>query len=186
MMSLEAYRDYLRLLAGVQLDSRLRGKIDPSDVVQETLARAHENQGQFRGTTEAERAAWLRQILANELAAAVRRFHAGKRDVGREQSLHAAVEQSSARLEALLAAKQTSPSECAVRQEELRRLAAALAGLPEDQRRAIELHHLHGLSVEETAATLGRSESAVGGLLRRGLKRLRELMREHTGDDHDP
>jgi RNA polymerase sigma-70 factor (ECF subfamily) len=185
-MSLEAYRDYLRLLAGVQLDPRLRGKLDPSDVVQETLARAHEKRAQFRGTTEAEKSAWLRQILANELAAAVRRFATGKRDAGREQSLHAAIEQSSARLEALLAAEQSSPSEQAVRHEELRRLAAALAGLLEDQRRAVELHHLHGQSVEEIAAALGKSESAVGGLLRRGLKRLRELMREGLGDDHAP
>jgi RNA polymerase sigma-70 factor (ECF subfamily) len=181
-MSLEAYRDYLRLLAGVQLDPRLRGKLDPSDMVQETLARAHQKQEQFRGATEAEKAAWLRQILANELAAAARRFHAGKRDAGREQSLHAALEESSVRLEALLAAGQTSPSERLVRHEELRRLATALAVLPEDQRRAVELHHLGGLSVEDTAAALGKSESAVGGLLRRGLKRLRQLMGEGTGE----
>jgi RNA polymerase sigma-70 factor (ECF subfamily) len=185
-MKLEAYREYLRLLAGVQLDPRLRGKVDPSDVVQETLARAHEKGEQFRGTSEAERAAWLRQILANQLAAAVRRYlDAGKRDAARERSLHAAVEGSSARLEALLAAEQTSPSERAARHEELLRLAEALAGLPEDQRRAVELHHLHGLPVEEVARELGRSESAAGGLLRRGLKRLRELMRGPTGDEHD-
>jgi RNA polymerase sigma-70 factor (ECF subfamily) len=186
-MGLESYRDYLRLLAGVQLDPRLRGKLDPSDVVQETLARAHEKAEQFRGTTEAERAAWLRRILASQLATAVRRFlAAGKRDAFREQSLHAAVEESSARLEALLAAEQTSPSEGAVRHEELRRLAVALAGLPEDQRRAVELHHLHGLPVEEVAAALGRSEAAAGGLLRRGLRRLRELLSEDAGGDHEP
>src|SRR5262249_11302131 len=130
-MSPEAYRDYLRLLAGVQLDPRLRGKLDPSDVVQETLARAHEKGEQFRGTSEAERAAWLRQILANQLAAAVRRYlDAGKRDAARERSLHAAVEDSSARLEALLAADHTSPSEQAVRHEELRRLAGGAGGGP--------------------------------------------------------
>src|SRR6516165_4942022 len=126
-MSLETYRDYLRLLAGVQLDPRLRGKLDPSDVVQQTLARAHEKAAQFRGTSEAERAAWLRQILANQLAAAVRRYLAGKRDAGRERSIQASVEDSSARLEALLAADQTSPSERAVRHEEVCRLAEALA-----------------------------------------------------------
>src|SRR5262249_52141682 len=178
-MSLEEYRASLRLLADVQLDPRLRGKLDPSDVVQQTLARAHEKGGQFRGTSEAQRAAWLRQILANQLAAAVRRYlDAGKRDAARERSLHAAVEDSWARL----AAEQPAPSERAVRHEELLRLAAALAGLPEDQRRAVELHHLHGLPLEEVARELGRSESAAGGLLRRGLKRLRELMREPTGD----
>jgi RNA polymerase sigma-70 factor (subfamily 1) len=122
-MDLEAYRNYLRLLAGAQLDPRLRGKLDPSDVVQQTLARAHEKAGQFRGATEAERAVWLRQILARQLAAAVRCFlDAGKRDAGRERSLLAAVEDSSARLEALLAVDQTSPSERAVRHEELRLL----------------------------------------------------------------
>jgi RNA polymerase sigma-70 factor (ECF subfamily) len=184
-MELEAYRHYLRLLAGLQLDAQLRGKLDPSDVVQETLARAHEKRDQFRGTTEAERAAWLRQILANQLAAAVRRFlAAGKRDAGREQSLHAALEDSSARLERLLAADQTSPSDAAVRHEELSRLAAALASLPDDQRQAVELHHLHGLPIEALAAAMARSESAVGGLLRRGVKRLRELMREPKGDEH--
>ena len=182
-MSLKAYRDYLRLLAGVQLDPRLRGKLDPSDVVQETLARAHEKGEQFRGTTEAERAAWLRQLLASRLAAAVRRYlEAGKPDAGRERLVHAAVEDSSARLESLLSAQQTSPSERAVRHEELLRLAQALAALPDDQRRAVELHHLHSLSVEDVAPELGRSESAAGGLLRRGLKRLRELMREPTGE----
>ena len=173
-MGLEAYRDYLRLLAGVQLDPRLRGKLDPSDVVQETLARAHEKAAQFRGTSEAERAAWLRQILANQLAAAVRRYlDAGKRDAGRERSLLAAVEGSSARLEALLAADQTSPSQQAVRHEELRRLAAALAGLPEDQRRAVELHHLHGLPVEDVARTLPRRHSTRSCKCGRGNRRLR-------------
>jgi RNA polymerase sigma factor (sigma-70 family) len=91
--------------------------------------------------------------------------------------------ESSSRLEAWLAADQSSPSERAARHEELLRLAEALAHLPEDQRRAVELHHLLRLSVEEVARELGRSESAVGGLLRRGLKRLRELMRDE-GDDH--
>src|SRR5262249_56679080 len=125
-------------------------------------------------TSEAERAAWLRQILAHQLAAAVRRYlDAGKRDAGRERSLHAAVEDSSARLEALLAADQTSPSEQAVRHEELRRLAQALARLPQDQRQAVELHHLHGLPVEEVARTLGRSESAAGGPPRGGRRAAR-------------
>src|SRR5262245_44776212 len=132
-MTLEPYRDYLLLLAGLQLDPRLRGKLDPADVVQETLAHAHEKRDQFRGETEAELAAWLRKILVNELAAAVRRFlRAEKRDLAREWSLHSLIEESSARLEALLAGKQSSPSERAVRNEDLLLLAAALAKLPED------------------------------------------------------
>ena len=177
--ALEPFRSYLEVLARVHLDPRLRGKLDPSDVVQETLARAHEKGGQFRGGTEAERAAWLRQILANELAAAVRRhLAAGKRDAGRERSLHAGVEDSSARLEALLAADQSTPSALADRNEQFARLAAALDQLPPPQREAVILHHLQGVSLADLARRLGRTEASVAGLLRRGVKRLRELLRE--------
>src|SRR5262249_59344683 len=89
---LEHFREYLRVLARLQIDPRLRPKLDPSDVVQETLLKAHERRDQFRGTTNAELAAWLRQILANQLAEALRHYTRQARDVSRERSLEAAVE----------------------------------------------------------------------------------------------
>jgi RNA polymerase sigma-70 factor (ECF subfamily) len=176
---LERYRDYLHLLARLHLHPRLQSKLDPSDVVQQALLKAHQNRGQFRGQGP-ELAAWLRRILASTLADAAREFGGGKRDVAREQSLDAALRQSSARLEAFLQPASSSPSEHAVHEETLLRLAAALAELPDDQRSAVEMHHLQGCSVAEVAAHLDRTEAAVAGLLRRGLKRLRELLHEPT------
>ena len=171
----EDYRDYLHLLARLQLDPRLRGKLDPSDVVQQTLVKAHQNRGQFRGRTEAEQAGWLRRILANTLIDAARKY---QREVDVQASLEQAVDASSARIEAWLAADQSSPSERVGRQEDLLHLAHALAQLPEDQRVVVEMHHLRGVAVADIGAALERTEAAVAGLLRRGLKKLRTLLRE--------
>jgi RNA polymerase sigma-70 factor (ECF subfamily) len=174
--TLARYREYLRLLARLHLDPRLQAKLDPSDIVQEVLLKAHQALGQFHRQSEAELAGWLRKILANTLTDAVRRYATAARDVNLERSLEAQVEQSSARLEVLLADRQSSPDAQALRQERLLELAEALARLPEDQRRAVEWLHLRGWSVDAIAREMGRSPQSVGGLLRRGMKRLRELM----------
>jgi RNA polymerase sigma-70 factor (ECF subfamily) len=154
---LEQYREYLHLLARLQVDERLQGKLDPSDVAQETLLKAHEALGQFRGTSDAEMAAWLRAILTNTLTDGLRRFQAGARNLDQERSLQAALEESSSRLEAWLAAEQSSPVEQAIRQEQLLDLAGALGRLPEHQRRAVELRDLKGCTVPEVASQMERS-----------------------------
>jgi RNA polymerase sigma-70 factor (ECF subfamily) len=121
--------------------------------------------------------------LANNLADEARRLGAQVRDVGRERSLQQALDESSARLAALLAAKQTSPSDEAVHQEDLLRLAEALARLPVDQRSAVELHHLEGRTLAETAEALGRSRSAGASLVFRGLRSLRRMLDESERRD---
>jgi RNA polymerase sigma-70 factor (ECF subfamily) len=179
-VALEQFRDYLRLLARLQLDARLRGKLDPSDLVQQTLLKAHQAQGQFRGSSAAEQAAWLRQILARTLANAIRDFTRAKRDVTLERSLQATLEQSSARLEAWLVADQATPSEVAQRNEQLLNLAQAMSGLPEAMREVLLLKHCQGWSVAQIGDHLGRSRASVASLLRRGLRHLREHL--HDGE----
>jgi RNA polymerase sigma-70 factor (ECF subfamily) len=169
----ERWRDYLHLLARVQLDPRLGAKLDLSGVVQQTLLEAYRQPPPVPLANAAQEAAWLRRILANNLADELRKLHAGKRDVGRERSLEAALDASSARLDAWLAADQSSPSQNAVRNEQALRLAAALARLPEAQREALVLQHWHGWTLAQIAEHLGRTKAAVAGLLKRGLQQLR-------------
>src|SRR5262249_54515939 len=133
---------------------------------------------QFHGQTDAELAAWLRQMLAHNLADILRAMGRAKRDVTLERSLEAGLEGSSSHLGAWLATKQSSPSQRAMKQEELLRLADALDELPADQREAVVLHHLQGASLAALASQLGRSEAAIAGLLRRGLRKLRGLLQE--------
>jgi RNA polymerase sigma-70 factor (ECF subfamily) len=175
---LERFRDYLAFLARLQLDQRLQGKIDLSGVVQQTLLEAHQQRDRLGPWGEAQLVAWLRKALARNLTDEVRKLRTAGRDVLREQRLEAGVEESSARIEAWLAADQSSPSEQAVRHEQVVRLAAALAQLPPDQRQAVELHHLRGCPVAEVSARMGRSPGAVGALLVRGLRKLRLLLHE--------
>jgi RNA polymerase sigma-70 factor, ECF subfamily len=172
---LERFRAYLGLLARLEVSAAMRDRVDLSGVVQQTLLEAHQGlHGQpGRLRTDEELAAWLRSILSHNLADVLRKLAAQKRDVRREWSLDAALDQSASRLERWLAAEQSSPSQRAIRQEELLRMAEALAGLPESQRRAIELHHLRAMPLSEIADELGTTKAAVAGLLHRGMKALR-------------
>jgi RNA polymerase sigma-70 factor (ECF subfamily) len=172
----ERYRDYLHLLSRVGLDARLRALADSSDVVQQTLLRAYERIGQFRGTSEAELLAWLRAILNRQLADLAR--GAGQVPWVKRRSLEAALEQSSARLACWLADEQPCPGDQVQLGEQLLRLAEALARLAQDQRRAVELHHLEGYSVPEVGRRMDRSAGSVAGLLHRGLKALRAHLSE--------
>ena len=169
----ERFRSYLLLLARVRLDPMVQAKVGASDVVQQTLFEAHRDLAQFRGRTVGEQAAWLRQILARNLANVRRDLRRDKRDVAREQPLQAALDESASRLEGWLAADQSSPSQQAQRHERAVRLAEALATLPENQRDAVVLRHWHGCSLAEIGRCLGCTTAAVTGLLHRGLRNLR-------------
>ena len=130
------------------------------------------------------RVAWLRQVLANNLRDEVRKLNTAARDVDRERSLEASLHESSSRLEAWLAADQSSPSQRAENNEQLLCLADALAQLPADQRTAVELHNLQGRPLAEVAEHTGRTKGAVAQLLFRGLKKLRTLLENQ--DEREP
>jgi RNA polymerase sigma-70 factor (ECF subfamily) len=180
--ALVRFRDYLHLLARLQLDVRWQGKVDLSGVVQETLLEAHKAWDQLRGWDAARQAAWLRRALANNLADEARKLGGPRRNVGQQRSLDQALEESSSRLESWLADELSGPSVRAERNEQMLALAAALARLAEDQRTAVEFRHLHGCSLEEIAGHMARSKEAVAKLLFRGLKRLRQLLEEAHDD----
>jgi RNA polymerase sigma-70 factor (ECF subfamily) len=174
--TLEPFRRYLEVLARVHLDPRLRGKLDPADLVQQTLLRACVALPEVRGRSPEALAAWLRKILARTLADTVKHYHRDRRDVNLERSLEADLNRSSSGLAGWLAADQTSPSLAAQRNEELLRLADALAELPEPMREVVVLKHCRGLTLQEIADHLGRTAPSVASLLRRGLEALRHRL----------
>jgi RNA polymerase sigma-70 factor, ECF subfamily len=175
----ERYREYLHLLARLQVPHYLHAKVDLSGVVQMTLFEADRCKDDLRAQDPAP---WLRRILVHNLTDELRKLGAGKRAGGREQSLEQALSDSSSRIEAFLASDESSPDQKAMRQEQLVRLAEVLASLPENQRRAVELHYLKGCPVAAVAEELACSKSAVAGLLHRGLEKLRAGLGEAAGE----
>lgn len=174
---LEQYRSYLSLLARLQIGRRLSGKVDASDVVQETFLKAHRDFGTFRGTTEQEWMSWLRQIMAMSIAQLVRHyFGTQRRDVRLERQLGTELDQSSQALDQGLVAKQSSPSGHAARREQAVLLADALDRLPQHYREVIILSHLEGLSFPEVARRMGRTVDSVKNLWARALDRLRRSL----------
>jgi RNA polymerase sigma-70 factor (ECF subfamily) len=171
---LEPFRGYLKVLAGLHLDHKLRGKVDASDVVQQTMLRAHTALPELRDRSPEVLTAWLRQILASELADVGKHFRRDRRNIARE--LAADIDQSASGLQGWLAADQTSPSLAAVRNEELIRLADALMLLPDDVREVVVLKHLQNVPLQDIAQQTERTVASVAGLLRRGFAKLRTIL----------
>jgi RNA polymerase sigma-70 factor (ECF subfamily) len=170
------YRPLLRLQARLlQLTPRFDRRFDSSDLVQETLLRAHQNREQFRGGTEGELLAWLYEILSHVATDEVRKAKAQKRNLALEQSLEASLADSGNRLAKYLA-DESSPAEIAERHEQLLRISAAIETLPEDQRDAVIQRDVMSLPIIEIAQRMGRTAKSVASLLYRGHARLRELL----------
>ena len=175
------YRHYLRVLAEAQLGRHLRGKCDPSDLVQQTLLEAHRDFRTFQGNQENELLGWLRRILAHNLFNEARRFATRGRDATREVSLEgfqAGLDHSSQVLSRCLADDGPSPSDAAAERETAVRLADVLTRLPENYQRVLLLRLFEGLTAEEVAGHLGTTAGAVRMLQMRALEGLRALVNE--------
>jgi RNA polymerase sigma-70 factor (ECF subfamily) len=178
---LQQYRDYLSVLARVHVDRHLQAKVDDSDLVQETMLQAHRDFPQFRGTTEAALAAWLRSIMANKGAVLARRFYGTKqRDPRLERQIEADLDRSSVALAGAIADPGSSPSQRAARRERAVLLADALGQLPSDYREVMILHHLEDLRMPEVAERMGRSVDSVRKLWARAMVQLRGLLGDIT------
>lgn len=174
---LELYRHYLTLLARIEVGHRLQAKVDASDLVQETLLEAHRNFERFRGATEGQFVAWLRQILAGVLCNLLRRYLGTQgRDIRQEHDLREQLDRSSEMLGQGLLDDRSTPSEVAARREQAVLLADALAALPDAYREVLVLRHLEGLPFAEIARRMERTQDSVEKLWVRGLTRLRQVM----------
>lgn len=167
------YQPYLKMLARMQMRRAYQSKVDQSDLVQQSLMQAVQAIDQFRGETEDELRAWLRQILARNIYHLDRDMHRDKRDVRRERSIEDRLAQSSLRLEGWLASSSPTPSQNVAGGERVIKLSLAIEKLPEAQRDAVRLHYLEGLKLSECASRLGKTTGAVAGLLHRGMRSLR-------------
>jgi RNA polymerase sigma-70 factor (ECF subfamily) len=174
----ERYRNYLMSLARIHLARAgpARGKIESADLVQDVLLHAHAARAQFRGTTPEEFTAWLRQILANRLADVQKHFGRGKRDAALEATFRESLDASAAGMRSFALGRLPTPTSALAHEQRALRLADALQELPEDQRTAVELRYIAEYSLAELAAHLQRTKPSVAGLLRRGLKALREVL----------
>jgi RNA polymerase sigma-70 factor (ECF subfamily) len=173
---LEACRQYLLLVANQQLDADLRGKIGPSDIVQETFLEAQRDFDRFHGSTEEELLAWLRRILLNNLANVARHYRdTEKRRVTREVPL---ADVSLTELHENVIDPSASPRSLAQSREEGEELDRALAQLPEHYRQVIVLRHQEQLAFEEIGRRLGRSPEAVRKLWGRAVEQLQQVL-EH-------
>ena len=168
------------MLAHRYLSDRLRRRIDPADIVQLTYLEAKRDLAAFRGATPAEFAGWLRGMLKNNVATAVtRHVTTQNRSIRREVDDSPAADQGSqvgGWIQQLPGSK-TSPSGVVIRSEAVVALMSALHELPETQAEAIRLRYMEGLPLSEIVERMGKSDTAVAGLLKRGLQKLRVIMK---------
>lgn len=162
---LEQQRGWLRQMANGLLDPRLRGRLDASDLVQQTCLSVHKQIGEFDGRDPAQFVAWLRQIHEHNVQNAIREhLHTGRRAAGKDRPL--------ANVDVPDSAAET-PSRQLVRDESAMRVSDVLDRLPADEREAVRLRYVEGRSLADSADAMRMSRDALIWLIKRGLQRAR-------------
>ncbi len=176
---LQLYRNYLTVLATTQLDRRLRRRVNPSDLVQDAMLAAHSDFAKFRGGSERELLAWLRQILINCLHHVIEtHLRAKMRDMRREisvENLGAALDRSACNFAQVLADRGPSPSAPIQQRERAVALADQLSRLPPKYRDVIILRNLQGLSFDEVADRMDRKPGTVRMLWLRAMEKFKQI-----------
>ncbi|QDU89427.1 ECF RNA polymerase sigma factor SigH [Pirellulimonas nuda] len=173
---LRRFHPELVRLADRKVGGALRRREAPSDVVQKTELEAYRSIGEFRGGTEPELRAWLTRILERNVLNAARANRAAKRDHRREQHCEPTPGETQLAWLTPGRGRHATASRTVLRAEAAVRLQAAVGRLPEAQRTAVTLRHLQGASLDEIVVAMDRTPAAVAGLLRRGLRSLREVL----------
>lgn len=173
---LSRHRERLKRMVAVRIDPRLAARVDPSDVVQETLAGAARELPEYLRRRPLPFYPWLRRLALDYLAELYRRHvRARRRSVEREEPA-ALPDRSALELAERLFARQSSPSAGIHRRERRERVHAALTALAERDREVLVLRHLEHLAPADIAEVLGVSEAVVYTRHLRALRRLRDLL----------
>jgi RNA polymerase sigma-70 factor (ECF subfamily) len=188
---LQRHRGRLRRMVALRLDRRLRGRVDPSDVIQEAFLEVALRLPEFAREPPLPFFLWLRLLTGRRLQF-LHRHHLGvqARDAGREAPLFQGTfpEATSVALAAKLLGHDTRPSEAAARTERKLRLREALDAMEPLDREVLALRHFERLTKAEAARELGISEPAVAQRHFRALKRLKAILGSMPGglDDFRP
>ncbi len=173
--SIGRLRPWLQMVAERELSDRLRGRVDASDIVQQTLLKAWQGESQFNGETHEERLAWLRTILKNTIRDHYRRlFGSNERGSGREQAATDLIAQGDPGLSQYAIERGPTVSGQLVAAEEWIELERSLAQLSAEQRRVVEMRHFEELSFADIATRINKSDAAVRMLWVRALRNLQD------------
>jgi len=180
----QQHRERLRRMVEVRMDSRLRGRVDASDVLQDGFLDVATRLESYLRNPKLPPFLWLRLIVSERLAIYHRR-HLGARmqDVAQEVSLyHQPMPQaSSAALASMLLGRLTTPSKAAIRAERVLRVQEAINSLDALDREVVALRHFEQLSRAETAQVLGITEEAGAKRYIRALKKLETILSSLKG-----